>query len=51
MVTSIGLILAGLSVPTLMVLEIIPVNLILDFLGFGLVSVGSTLTLIKCGDI
>ena len=51
MVTSVGLILVGLSLPTLMVLEILPANLLLDFLGFGLVLVGSTLTLIKCGDI
>ena len=51
MVTSVGLILVGLSLPALMVLEIIPANLLLDFLGFGLVFVGSILTLIKCGDI
>lgn len=51
MLISVGLILLGLSLPTLMVLEIIPANLLLDFLGFGLVSVGTIMTLIKCGDI
>lgn len=51
MVISVGLVLIGLSLPILMVLEIIPANLLLDFLGFGLVSVGGTFTLIKYGDI
>lgn len=51
MLNSVGLILIGISLPILMVLQIIPVNLLNIFLGFGMVSTGSILTLIKCGDV
>ena len=51
MLISVGLILVGISVPLLMVLDMIPVNLFLDFLGFGMVIMGSTMALIKCGDL
>jgi hypothetical protein len=51
MLISVGLILVGISLPILIVLQMIPGNLVINFLGFGLVSIGSTLTLIKCGDL
>lgn len=51
MVISIALIVVGISLPILMVFDVMPSNLILDFLGFGMVSLGSTLTLIHCGEV
>jgi len=51
MLISIGLILIGISLPILIIFQIIPGNFAIYFLGFGLVSTGSTLTLIKCGDV
>lgn len=51
MLISVGLILVGISLPILMVLQIIPGNLEINFFGFGLVSIGSILTLIKCGEV
>jgi len=51
MLISVGLILIGISLPILMVLQVIPGNLMNNFLGFGLVSMGSILTLIKCGEV
>ena len=51
MIVSVGLILLGASFPALMVLEMIPWNLAVNFLGFGLVLTGSTIALIKCGEI
>ncbi|MBE0686752.1 MAG: hypothetical protein IH585_12245 [Anaerolineaceae bacterium] len=51
MLISIGLILIGISLPILIIFQIIPGNFAIIFLGFGLVSTGSTLTLIKCGDV
>ncbi len=51
MLISVGLILVGISLPILMVLQMIPGNLLINFLGFGLVSIGSILTLIKCGEV
>lgn len=51
MLISVGLILLGISLPILMVIQVIPVNLLNNFLGFGLVSIGSILTLIKCGEV
>lgn len=51
MLISVGLVLVGISLPILMVLQMIPGNLIINFLGFGMVSTGSILTLIKCGEV
>jgi hypothetical protein len=51
MLISVGLILVGISFPILMSLQVIPGNLVNNFLGFGLVSIGSILTLIKCGEV
>lgn len=51
MLNSTSLILAGIGIPFLMVMGIIPGNLIVNFLGFGMVSIGSTSLLIKCGEI
>lgn len=51
MIVSVGFILLGIGVPALMVMELIPLNLFMFFVGFGLVSTGSTIALIKCGEI
>ncbi len=51
MVISNSLILLGIAIPFLMAMEIIPGSLLINFLGFGMVSIGSTLLLIKCGEI
>lgn len=51
MVISTSLILLGIGIPFLMVMGIIPGSLIINFLGFGMVSIGSTFMLIKCGEI
>ena len=51
MINSVGLILLGIGVPALMVMEMLPWNMFLNFIGFGLVSTGSTIALIKCGEI
>jgi hypothetical protein len=51
MVVSLGLILAGLSIPVLMAVQLLPISLLLVFVGFGLVAVGGVMTLIFCGEI
>ncbi len=51
MLIFVGLIFVGISLPILIVLQMIPGNLIIHFLGFGMVSTGSVMTLIKCGEI
>jgi len=51
MVVSVGLILAGLSIPVLMVLQILSITFLLGFVGFALVATGGVLALIFCGEI
>lgn len=51
MVVSIGLFLAGMGIPALMLLGFLPVNLLLGFIGFALVATGAVLTLTLCGEL
>jgi hypothetical protein len=51
MVISVGLILAGLSIPIFMIFEVIQPNLLLCFLGLGFIAVGGVMALIFCGEI
>jgi hypothetical protein len=51
MVVAVSLILAGLSMPLLMTIELLPVNLLLSFIGFALTVTGGALTLIFYGEL
>ena len=51
MVLSGGLVLAGLSIPMLMAIQLLQPGFFLGFLGFALVATGGTLMLIFCGEI
>jgi hypothetical protein len=51
MIVSVGLILAGLSIPMLMMVQILQLSFLLCFLGFALVAAGGVLALIFCGEI
>jgi hypothetical protein len=51
MVVSVGLIFAGMSIPLFMVVHVLPISLVLGFLGFALVATGGVLTLIYSGEI
>ena len=51
MMVSMGLILAGLGIPTLMVLGILPVSLLLGFVGFVFAATGGMLLLFFCGEM
>jgi len=50
-VKSVGLILAGLSIPLLMLLEMISTTLLLAFVGLAIASVGGVLLLVFSGEI
>lgn len=51
MVVSVGLILAGIGIPALMVFKLLPVSLFLGFVGFALMAVGGVLALVYCGEL
>ena len=51
MVISVSLVLAGLGIPFLMVVGLLPVNLLLGFIGFALTMTGVVLALTLCGEI
>jgi hypothetical protein len=51
MVVSVGLILAGLGIPMLMVIQWLPVTFLLGFVGFALTATGGVLALVFCGEI
>ena len=51
MVVSVGLILAGLGIPLLMAVHLLPVNFLLGFVGFALTVTGGVLALVFCGEI
>jgi hypothetical protein len=40
-----------MGVPVLMVFKVLPVTLLLGFVGFALVAVGGVLTLVYCGEL
>lgn len=45
------LILAGLSIPALMAVKLLPITLPLGFAGFALVATGGVMALVFCGEI
>ncbi len=51
MVISTGIFLAGLGIPLLMTLEMLPVNLLVSAIGLALTSLGGVLLLTLCGEI
>jgi hypothetical protein len=51
MLISIGLILAGLAVPLLMAIHLLPITLLLGFVTLVLLGTGGILSVIRCGDI
>lgn len=50
-VVSVGLILAGIGIPALMVFKLLPVSLFLGFVSLALMAVGGVLALVYCGEI
>jgi len=51
MAVSVGMILAGMGIPALMVFKFLPASLLLGFAGLALIAVGGVLALVCCGDI
>jgi len=51
MVVSVGLFLAGLGIPLLMTMGLLPLNLLFGFIGFALTATGGVLALTLCGEI
>ena len=51
MVVSVGLILAGWSIPALMVIQLLPATLLLGLVGLALVVTNGVLALVLCGEI
>jgi len=51
MVVSVGLILAALSIPALMAIHLLPITLLLGFVGVALAASGGVMALIFCGEI
>lgn len=51
MVVSVGMIFAGIGIPALMAVKLLPVSLLLGFMGFALVAVGGVLALVYCGEL
>jgi len=51
MVVSVGMIVAGLGIPALMAFKLLPLSLLLGFVGFALAAVGGVLALVYCGEL
>jgi len=51
MLVSTGLILAGLGIPLLMAMELLPITLVLAFIGLALTATGGTLAFIYYGEL
>lgn len=51
MVVSVGMMLAGLGIPVLMIFKVLPLSLLLGFVGLALIAVGGVLALVYCGEI
>jgi len=51
MLVSVGLILAGLSIPALLILNFFPITQLLSIVSFALAATGGIMTLILCGEI
>lgn len=50
-VLPLGMILAGLGIPALMVFNILPLSMTLGFVSLALMAVGGVLALVCCGEI
>lgn len=51
MVVSVGMILAGIGIPVLMVFRLLPVSMFLGFICLALIAVGGVLSLVYCGEL
>jgi hypothetical protein len=51
MLVSSGLLVAGLSIPLFMAVGVLPISLLLGFVGFILTGAGGLMLLIFCGEI
>ena len=51
MVVPVGLILAGISIPMLMIVQFLQVSFLLGFATIALVAVGGVMALFYCGEI
>lgn len=51
MLVSVGLILAGLSIPALMLIHLLPASFFLGFVGFALAATGGVMALTFCSEI
>jgi len=51
MVFSVGMILAGLGIPFLMAIGLLPITLVLGFIGLVLTATGGLMALIFYGEI
>ena len=51
MLVSVGLILAGLSIPALMLVNLLPATFFLGFVGFALTAAGGIMALTFYGEI
>jgi hypothetical protein len=50
-VVLVGLILAGSSIPLLMAVQLLPISLVLGFIGFTLVIIGDVMALLIYGEL
>jgi hypothetical protein len=51
MLISTGLVLAGLAIPLLMAIHLLPITLLLGFVTLILLGTGGILAVIRCGDV
>ena len=51
MIVSVGLLLAGMGIPLLMAMGMLPVNLLTAAIGLALTALGGVLSLTMCGEI
>jgi len=51
MVYSVGLMLAGMGIPFLMAIGLLPISLLLGFIGFGLTMTGGVMAFVFYGEI
>ena len=50
-VVPVGMLLAGLGIPALMVFNILPLSMTLGFVSLALMAVGGVMALVCCGEI
>ena len=51
MVVSVGMVLAGVGIPALMIFELLPLSMFLGFMSLALIAVGGVLALVFCGEL